>query len=118
MLAQTDAFGYQLWVEDHTPAYCGYDRDLFGEKQEVTLRIQNFLDPAKDVAFNEKRANMSVSAKVFIKLSSGEMIETDAVSYTFRVVFELAVGSYESYSPSQQAALTKLREEFPDIFLA
>lgn len=114
-LAQTDAFGYQMWIEGNNKLTRAYGADRFGEKTTVTLRIDNFLDPAKDDVFNEERANIPVSANVFIKLSTGQIIETDAVSYTFKEMTELAADNYEGYNADQQAALDALGAEFESL---
>ena len=116
MLSQTETFGYHLWLEDYSPITRGYDADQFGVKKEVSLRIKNFLDPAKDIAFNEERANMLVNAKVFLTLATGEKIETDVVSYTFKDILEKAANAYDGYEDTQKAALDKLGSEFGDMF--
>lgn len=116
VLAQTETFGYQLWVEDYSPVRRSFDADQFGVKKEVTLRIQHFLDPEKDVAFNEERANMPVNAKVFIALACGETIETDVISYTFKDVMEMVANTYDSYNATQKEAIDKLAEQFKDMF--
>ncbi len=111
-LAQANAFGYQMWIEGNKKLTRAYDSDQFGEKTKVTLRINHFLDPAKDEAFNQERANIPVNASVFITLASGEVIETDAASYSFKDITELAANQYENYNAQQQAALDQLGQQF------
>ena len=111
-LQATDTFGYRLWIDGGQAIVRSYDADQFGVKTTVTLRVKNFLDPAKDEAFNRERANIPVNATVFITLASGEVIETDAASYSFKDMTQLAANSYDSYSADQQAALEALAQQF------
>jgi len=115
VLQKTDTFGYKLWVGDNKVVVRDYDADQFGVKTTVTLRVKNFLDPAKDDDFNEERANTKVNACVFVKLASGEIIETDVVAYTFKEMTELAANKYESYSEAKQGALDDLGAEFESL---
>ena len=111
-LQATDTFGYRLWINGGQAIVRSYDADQFGVKTTVTLRVKNFLDPAKDAAFNQERANIPVNATVFITLASGEVIETDAASYSFKDMTQLAANSYDSYNADQQAALEALGQQF------
>lgn len=114
-LVESNAFGYQMWIAENNKITRAYGADQFGEKTTVTLRINNFLDPAKDDGFNEERANIPVNANVFITLASGEIIETDPVAYTFKEMTELAANNYENYNADQQAALDTLGTEFESL---
>lgn len=114
-LGASNAFGYQMWIAENNKIIRAYGADQFGEKTTVTLRINNFLDPAKDDGFNEERANIPVNANVFITLTSGEIIETDPVAYTFKEMTELAANNYENYNADQQAALDTLGTEFEGL---
>ncbi|MBR5570716.1 MAG: hypothetical protein IKW10_07490 [Oscillospiraceae bacterium] len=114
-LQQTDTFGYQLWIDGYNAVVRDYDADQFGVKTTLTLRVSNFLDPAKDDAFNEERANLKVNATVFITLASGEMIETDVVAYSFKEMTELATNQYEGYTAEKQEALDLLGAQFESL---
>ena len=114
-LQQTDTFGYRLWIDGGNAIVCGYDADRFGEKTTVSLRVKNFLDKAKDDVYNEERANTKVNANVFVKLASGEVIETDVAAYTFKEITELAANSYETYNEAKQSALDTLGAEFESL---
>ena len=114
-LQQSDAFGYKLWIGDNKAVVRSYDADQFGVKTTVSLRVKNFLDPSKEEAFNLERANIPVNANVFITLASGEVIETDEVSYSFKDMAELAANAYEAYNTDQQVALDTLGQQFNGI---
>ena len=117
-LSNTTAYGYKMWLSEDNVITRGYPASRFGGEQELTLRIDNFLDSTLDAATNEKRANMKLSACTYIRLADGSVIQTDPVCYTFREMLELANTNYGSYSTSQQAALQTLSAKFSTTMLS
>lgn len=107
-LDQSQAFGYNIWVNSDNVVTRTFDAQRLTSLDEVTLRVDNFLNPDNDTEVNRQRAQLPVNATVFVKLSTGEIIETSAVDYSFRDMMELADANYETYSAAQQTALTSL----------
>lgn len=111
-LAPENTYGYGLWVEGYQKHTYSYNADRLDEKPVVTLRVKNFLDPAKDEDFNRARAEMRVNAYAFLTLANGEVIEAELQSYNFREVVEQAAIRYESFSEAKQALLDQVARDF------
>ena len=112
-----NAYGYQLWLTDDYKVTRGFSTESFNGTKELTLRIDNFLDPKLTAAENEQRANMKVYACPYIRLADGTVIEGVTVSYTFREMLEMATKYYNSYSNTQRTALDDLSAQFSESML-
>ena len=107
-----DSYGYSMWINEDNTVTRTLAAEKFVSLDEVTLRIDNFLDPNATNEENNLRANSKVNALVFIKLSSGEVIESNTVSYSFMDVAEMTSAAFSSYNDAQKAALIALGEQF------
>lgn len=117
-LSQEDAYGYQLWLTEENKIIRGFAASSFTGTKELTLRIDNFLDPSLSAKENEQRANMKVYACPYIRLADGTVIEGVTVSYSFREMLEAATNHYSSYSDTQKAALNSLSTQFSESMLS
>ncbi len=111
-LSTTTAFGYTMWLEGGQKIMRGMAASKFGNNQEVTLRIKNFLSASVTAEENTKRAETPVYASAYIRLADGTMIETTPVCYTFRDMLEAADDNYSSYTELQQKWLHTLSDKF------
>ncbi len=111
-LSETTAYGYTMWLTEDTKITKGHPAENFGGIQEVTLRIDNYLDSELSDEENSLRANMPVHACAYIQLTDGTKLETDPVSYSFRDMLELANGQYTAFTEGQQEGLEKLSAQF------
>ena len=80
MLDASEAFGYSLGLEGYGAATAYKGRDSFVSGRHVTLRIDNY-----DI---EDFGETALNAKAMLKLSDGTVIESAAVTMTFRQLLE------------------------------
>ena len=111
-LSSSTAYGYRMWLSQGNKIDRGYSASRFGGTQEVTLRIDNFLDSALTATENESRATQQVSACAYLRLTDGTYIESAPVSYSFREMLELTNQNYANFSETQQNALLNLSAQF------
>lgn len=111
-LSTSTAFGYTMWLSEDNKLMRGLPAEQFGGSQELTLRINKFLNTGLSATVNSQRAETPVYANVYIRLSDGTVIETDPVSYTFRDMLEAANANYAGYTAAQQSGLQSLSSKF------
>ena len=107
-LADEDAFGFSVKLEGGEPVITALGKDEFvtgsaGNKKSLT--IENQLEAVNE---DPTLADLKVSATVFIKLASGETIESAEYAYSIVDMFKLVDGSFDSMSASAKASLKKL----------
>lgn len=116
-LSEGIAFGYKLWLTEDRAINKGYSAAKFERMQELTLRIDNFLDPDATLEENAQRAEMDVYAVAYIRLDDGTQITGEQVSYDLHRMVELADNAYAGYTTAQQNALSGLSAQFSEIML-
>jgi len=107
-----DQYGYNIWLREDNKQTGARSAADFVSLEEVTLRIDRFLDESNSNEINTQRANMPVCAEVFVKLKDGTVICTDSVSYTFMDIAELTSAAFDSFTDTQKAALADLGQRF------
>lgn len=116
-LSTATAYGYSMWLEEDHKLLRGYAADRFGGVQEVTLRIDNFLDESATAEENRQRGSLPVHACAYLRLADGTMLESNVVSASFQDMLEKADISFDSYSDTQQQALSSLSAEFSEAMM-
>ena len=111
-LSTTTAFGYTMWLTEDNKLMRGLPAEQFGGAQELTLRINKFLNTGLTATQNSQRAETPVYANVYIRLSDGTVIETTPVCYTFRDILEAANRQYDGFTEAQQTGLHSLSNKF------
>ncbi len=111
-LSAGNAFGYSMWLEGGSKIRRGLASESFGGSQELTLRIDNFLQTTLSAEENAARADTPIYASAYVRLKDGTIVETDPVCYSFHQMAELANASYKNYSSSQKKALQSLSDKF------
>ena len=111
-LSTTTAFGYTMWLSEDNKLMRGLPADQFGGSQELTLRINKFLNTGLSATVNSQRAETPVYASCYVRLADGTVIETAPVSYTFRDMLEAANENYSSFTEAQQTSLQSLSNKF------
>lgn len=96
--AQIASVGYNLWItEDHVVSRTA------AFKNSLTLRLKNF-----DV---ENYGQTPVHANVFITLTDGTVIESEAASMSMRQMLELINTRYSSFTATQLEAVADMIEK-------
>lgn len=116
-LSKTAGYGYSMWLDPNNKLLRGYSADRFGGSQELTLRIDNFLDSAVTPDENRERACQQVYACAYVRLVDGTVLESAVISCSFQEMMEKAHLSYESYSATQQKALESLSVQFSEAMM-
>jgi len=106
-----ESYGYSMWLKEDLKLTGTKDGETFVSMGEVTLRIDNFLKAGKDEQ-NAINAEMPVYGSVFVKLASGETLETAAYTCTFRHVMEAVNNNYSSFTDTQKSALADLYDQY------
>ena len=109
-----DSYGYTMWVNEESKLTKSKAAESFVSMADVTLRIDNILTPGKDEQ-NAINAQMDIYGNVFIKLSSGETIESTVCVYNFRDVMEMVAKNYASFGEAQQQAVDALHAIYMDL---
>ena len=109
-----DSYGYTMWVNEESKIVKSKDNESFVSLDEITLRIDNILTPGNDEQ-NVINAEMDIYGNVFIKLSTGEIIESTVCVYNFRDVMELVANNYASFGEEQQQAVVALHTIYQDL---
>ena len=105
MLAETDAFGFTLWVGNEEKQTFTKGAAAFESGKTVTLRLQNF-----DA---EGYGEVPVYGQVFMKLADGTVIESAEYSYTLRQLMETVAASASSFTAAQLSALSAMIQANP-----
>ena len=108
-------YGYKLWINPENTVTRAMAADTLQGSREVSLRINNFLNNTLSLETNEERAAMPVSACAFIQLEDGTVVESDAVSYTFRQMVELADPMYPDFSSKQRTFFHNFSKKYSQI---
>ena len=96
--AMLDEIGYELWLtEDRV-----ISRSAKAFQSELNLRLKNF-----DI---ENYGSTKVSAKVYVKLTNGLVIETEVVSYSMQDMVEMISADLTKYSAQQIQAVQAMLE--------
>ena len=117
-LKKTVGFGYKMWLNEDVVITRGYNANRFEKTQELTLRIDNFLDAKATTEENAARAEMDVYAVPFLCLADGTEILGTTVNYDMHQMLELADNAYAGYTEKQQASLQKLGGTFSRIMMS
>ena len=100
-LAQTDGFGYTLWLEgQETSVTAAKGGDAFASGSPVTLRLHSF----NVVDYGET----PVCAKVFMTLADGTVIESSEYSYTLRQIVETLASDLNDLAANKIEALKSM----------
>ena len=114
-LNSTVAYGYKIWVMEDNKIDKGYPSSRFDGKQELTLRIDNFIDSSLTTDENNRRAQLPVYACVYIQLDDGTMLESAPVSHTFQKHTEAADTVWKDLSNGQKDALVTMYSKFEEL---
>ena len=104
-LSQTDTFGYTLALEGGVSVSRTIDGCESG--RIVTLRVKNF-----DL---QNYGEAMLSAKVFLTLADGTVLESGEVSMSMRMIMEEINARAASFSSQQLAAVKAMIEKYPII---
>ena len=104
-LAETDAYGYNLWLEGGKPITRSKTRDSFVSGDDLTLRIKNFQV--------EGYGETKVYATVYLKLADGTVIESAEYAYSLREMVEAVNADYKSYNETQLDAVREMIDRNP-----
>ncbi len=100
LFAETETFGYTLWVGNGTKYTYTHDAADFVTGKPLTLRLRDF-----DVA---GYGETPIYGQVFIKLSDGTVIESAVYSYTLRSLVERIAANVADYTQTQITALQEM----------
>ena len=114
-LSDTAAYGYKIWVTEENKVVGSYSASRFGGMQEVTLRIDNFLDSGLTTAENNRRAQTPVYACVYIQLDNGTILEAVPVSYTFQQQTEAVDTIWKNLTNEQKEAFMTMYSSFEEL---
>lgn len=117
-LSNNIAFGYSMWLDESQKITRGFTADKFGGQQELTLRIDNFMEQSATAQENAERAEQNVYASVYLRLADGTYIETAPVCYNFRQMLELANKNFANYTTTQKSALQTLSATFSQSMIS
>lgn len=113
-MEQTAGYGYQMWIDPSNVVSRAMAAKTLQGSREVSLRIENFLQLNLSTADNEKRAATPVSACVFIRLQDGTVVKSNAVSYTFRQLVEMADPMVKTFSTRQKILYNNLSKRYSE----
>ncbi len=113
-MEQTAGYGYQMWIKPSNVVSRAMAAETLQGSREVSLRIENFLQLNLSTADNEKRAATPVSACAFIRLQDGTVVKSDAVSYTFRQLVEMADPMVKTFSSRQKILYNNLSKRYSE----
>ena len=114
-LSDNAAYGYKMWVTEKKKVVGSYSASRFGGIQELTLRIDNFLDSSLTTDENNRRAQTPVYACVYIQLDNGTILETAPVSYTFQQQAEAVDTIWKNLTNEQKEALITMYSSFEEL---
>ncbi|MBE6981452.1 MAG: hypothetical protein E7437_03920 [Ruminococcaceae bacterium] len=106
LFAETETYGYRLWVGNGTKHTYTLDASDFVTGKALTLRLRDF-----DVA---GYGETPVYGQVFMKLSDGTVIESAVYSYTLRSMVEYVAANMTKYNHNQLTALQAMLNENAD----
>ena len=104
-LSETDTFGYSLSLEGGLSVTRSLDGYTSG--RIVTLRVDNF-----DV---QNYGEAMLSAKVFVTLKDGTVLESSEVSMSMRMILEDISARAASFTAEQLAAVKAMIEKYPVV---
>ena len=104
-LSETDTFGYSLSLEGGLSVTRSIDGYTSG--RIVTLRVDNF-----DV---QNYGEAMLSAKVFVTLKDGTVLESSEVSMSMRMILEDISARAASFTAEQLAAVKAMIEKYPVV---
>ena len=104
--AQIASVGFELWLtEDHVVG-----RSMDGYKEQVTLRLQNFLV--------SEYGEAPVNAKVVMTLTDGTKLESQTVSYSMRSMLEQVNTNIAQFNDAQIRAVQGMLAPYADAVSA
>jgi len=107
LLAQTETYGYTLWVGENGTRYSYVKDGAFENLETVSLRLENF-----DVEnFGEER----IYGKLFIRLADGTVLESSTYSYTLRQLLETMASNVGNFTDVQIAAVQNMIQAYETI---
>lgn len=109
-------YGYTMWIYEDNKVVNTRGADKFVSLDELTLRIDNFLTPGADEQ-NAINAELDIHGSVFMKLPTGEIIESVECVYSFRDVMEMVASSYNDFTEAQQQAVIGLHSVYHDLMI-
>ena len=104
-LHETEAYGYQLWIDDGNLVSCFKSREEYTSGKSLTLVLKNF-----DV---ENHGETVVYATVCIKLADGTTINSSDYSLTLRGMVETINDNYTAYNETQLQAVRDMIDRNP-----
>ena len=116
-LSGSNAFGYDLWLEEGGIVRRGYNADQFTGGREVTLRIDNFISSNRTTEENLTRARMDVHASAYVRFADGTVINSAAVCYNLQDMTELVDAQYSSLSKTNRNAYLGLVRGFSEMMI-
>lgn len=104
-LSETNTFGYTLSLEGGLTVSRSIDGCASG--RIVTLRVKNF-----DL---QNFGEAMLSAKVFLTLADGTVLESSPISMSMRMILENINAGIEGFSQEQLAAVRAMIEKYPIV---
>ena len=113
-LADTDAFGFSVWVEDYEPVTMSESAESFSAgANSASLHVRNIMKTENDTQTNLSHAAMQVNGKAFITFKNAGKVNSADYTYVLENMVEKLDREYDGFNADQKAALQDMFDRFP-----